>query len=115
MQYINNIFTDIIQKKISATILIENKCCICFSDINPQAKIHYLLLPKILCTDFSHFQLIASQEEKICLWDTLQQVIEKLNLSSYKIVTNCGKPSGQEIPHFHVHIMSNSQREKLEA
>lgn len=106
MQYQENVFTKIVNKKLKADILIEDEYTICFRDVNPQSKIHYLVIPKMLCIDFLQFEKNASIEQKISFWKTVADAISILSLTKgYKLITNSGEYGKQEIPHFHLHIL----------
>ncbi len=99
------IFKRIIDKEIPANIVYEDDLCLAFEDINPQAPVHILLIPKkeIASTD----QLT---EEDGPLLGHLYSVLRKMAADrklgeGYRIVTNCGPHGGQTVHHLHFHLL----------
>jgi histidine triad (HIT) family protein len=99
------IFKKIIDREIPADILHEDDRCLAFHDINPQAPVHVLVIPKkeIPSTD-------QIEEEDVPLIGHLFVVLRKLagelNLDEgYRVVSNCGRNGGQEVPHLHFHLL----------
>ncbi len=107
----NNIFAKIIRGEIPCKKIFEDDEVLFFYDINPISKIHVLGIPKVPCIDFSDF--IEKYDHKIVsnFLNKTNKVIEMLGVkdSGYKIVTNSGKDGGQEVPHFHVHILGGEK------
>lgn len=99
----NNIFFKILNKQIPCKIYRENDYGLCFYDINPQNTTHLLVIPKIKAINFQHFIQIASPETTYNFFKFIEECLE--NLSHHQILTNSG--SYQEIPHFHIHLLSN--------
>lgn len=99
------IFKRIIDREIRAEIVFEDAQCLAFRDINPQAPIHVLLIPKKEIPT-----LDALREEDEALMGHLLTVIRKLagqlNLAGgYRVVINCGPNAGQAVPHLHFHLL----------
>lgn len=105
--YTENIFTSIINKTAKANIVAENDEFICFKDINPKAKIHLLVVPKIQCVDFSDFWTKVSEGLFRELFAFTMKVISDQRIEQYSLVINNGKEAGQCVFHMHMHIMSN--------
>ena len=103
----NNIFAKIIRGEIPCDIIYEDDNVLFFKDINPIAKIHVLGVPKSPCKDFSDFILKNSPSKISDFFKKINLVIEKLgiNKNGYKIISNSGVDGGQEVPHFHIHIL----------
>ena len=82
-----------------------------FNDINPQAKIHVLGIPKFPCTTFSNFLKNADNKNIISFFKSVQLVIKDLEIenSGYRLITNSGENGGQEVPHFHIHILAGEK------
>lgn len=100
------IFQKIIDKEIPAEMLYEDDQCIGIRDIQPQAPIHCLIIPK------KHIERIAAaQEVDTALLGHLllvaAQIAQKLGLetSGFRIVINNGKDGGETVPHLHVHLL----------
>jgi histidine triad (HIT) family protein len=104
--YKENIFTKIIKKEIKSHIIYENKEFLVIKDINPKAPVHFLLLPKNNYINYIDFLQKASSEEKSSMDSTILKIFEDFNLDNGKIITNYGEKAGQEVFHFHIHILS---------
>ena len=107
----NNIFAKILRKEIPCDKVYEDEFSLFFNDINPQAKIHILGIPKFPCTTFSDFVKNADNLNVISFFKGIQLVISKLNIedSGYRLITNSGEDGGQEVPHFHNHILAGEK------
>ncbi|HZK25246.1 MAG TPA: histidine triad nucleotide-binding protein [Oscillospiraceae bacterium] len=105
----NCIFCKIVSGKAPADIVYENEDMIAFRDINPQAPTHVLVVTK------QHFQYLDELPThdlqlagKILL--TVKEVAQKLGVTGgYKVVTNCGEPAGQIVPHLHFHLVAGKK------
>lgn len=104
--YEENTFTKIINKEIEANIFYETSHTVIIYDNKPQAKVHLLLLPKKNYIDYVDFLQNALINEKQDMENALLYTIDKLHLKNSKLITNCGKNAGQEIFHFHIHLLS---------
>lgn len=102
------IFSKIIRKEIPADIVYETGDVLAFRDINPQAPVHILIIPKI--SDISRVTDLHGAEHGELLgklFDAVNAVAEKENLSEsgFRVVINNGTNAGQEVEHLHLHIM----------
>ena len=98
-----NIFARIISGEIQAETVLEDSQCIAFKDIAPKAKVHILILPKIACMDFEDF--LSKEQDSRYFFYFILKVAEKVGLKDYKLQTNKGAAAGQEIMHFHMHLL----------
>ena len=103
----NNIFAKIIRKEIPCNPIYEDKKVFFFNDINPQATIHILGIPKIPVVDFYDFVVKADESMVKYFFFKTNEIIKKFNLnqSGFRIISNNGKDAHQEVPHFHIHIL----------
>ena len=110
-----NIFAKILRKEISCDIVYEDKKVLFFNDIQPQANIHILGIPKLAVVDFADFIIKASKEDVFYFFSKINYVVKKVKIknSGFKIISNNGKNSGQEVPHFHVHILGGENLSKI--
>ncbi len=104
------IFCQIVSKKIPSDILYQDKKVIAFRDVNPQASVHLLVIPK------KHFtSLNQLMEKEIPLIGHMVSVARKLAKtesifeSGYRLIINCGKEGGQLVPHLHLHLLGGRQ------
>ena len=102
----NNIFAKILRKEIPCKKIYENKYALAFYDINPQAKVHILVIPKSKYISFADFSQNASKDEIEGFFKVVGKVAEDEDLvkEGYRILANHGVNAGQEVPHFHIHI-----------
>ena len=103
----NNIFAKIIREEIPCEKIYEDNKVLFFKDINPQAKIHILGIPKIEVKNFREFVNNADKDSIKYFFDKALEVIKsfKLDETGYRLITNDGKDSNQEVDHFHIHIL----------
>ncbi len=105
----NNVFAKILRGEIPCKKIYENDHVLSFYDVNPQKKIHALVIPKGKYINLDHFNKNASEKEKANLLNAISIVSEKLGISSkngdgYRTLSNISKNGGQEVPHLHFHI-----------
>ena len=107
----NNIFAKILRKEIPCNKVYEDEFSLFFNDINPQAKIHILGIPNFPCTTFSDFLKNADNENITSFFKSVQLVINDINIeeTGYRLITNSGEDGGQEVPHFHIHILAGEK------
>ena len=101
-----SIFTKIINREIPADIIYEDDEIIAFNDINPQAPVHILIIPKkpiptINDAEINDAELLG----KLIL--TAKKIVEEkgVNEKGYRIVFNCNEGAGQTIFHIHCHLL----------
>ncbi len=104
------IFCQIVDGKIPGDILYQDGEVLAFRDINPQAPVHLLIIPK------KHIASLAELTEKeIPLMGRMVSVANQLaegedvSESGYRLVINCGKEGGQLVPHLHLHLLGGRQ------
>ena len=110
-----NVFAKILKGVIPCQKIDENKFSLAFTDINPQAPIHILVIPKNPYIDFYDFTKNATSEEVKFFWELVNEVIIKKNIveKGFRIITNSGKDGNQDVPHFHVHILGGRNLGKM--
>jgi histidine triad (HIT) family protein len=100
------IFQKIIRREIPAKIIWEDDDAIAFHDINPQAPVHVLIVPKKIISRLGE----ASEADRHLLGKLLQVAADlaaKLDIvkSGYRVVINSGPDAGESVPHLHVHLL----------
>ena len=101
-----NIFAKILRNEIPSEKVYENDHVYAFNDINPQAKTHVLIIPKANYCSFSDFSENASPTEQANFYKSIKEITKKLELNNgYRLTTNIGRDGGQEVPHFHFHLL----------
>ena len=114
----NNIFAKILRCEIPCKKIYEDEYVLSFYDINPQKKIHALVIPKGKYIDLDDFTLNASEKELVGLLKGINIVAKKLNISTdngkgYRSLTNIGSDGGQEVPHLHFHLFGGEKVGKM--
>ena len=103
------LFERIIAREIAADIEYEDDNCIVIHDIDPQAPVHLLVIPKKAISRISE----ASSESQVLLGHlllTAAKIACKLKLEKgYRVVINNGKYGGESVPHLHVHLLGGRQ------
>ncbi|MBT5716052.1 MAG: histidine triad nucleotide-binding protein [Opitutae bacterium] len=103
------IFEKIIAREIPADILHEDETCIVIRDIDPQAPIHCLVIPKNKIERIAQ----AVHSDKSTLGHLLliaQKTAQNLNLDKgFRIVINNGTEGGESVPHLHIHLLGGRQ------
>jgi histidine triad (HIT) family protein len=106
-----NIFAKILRKEISCKPIYEDDKVLFIHDLYPEAEIHFLGIPKKPVVDFSDFVIKSDGDEVQHFFSKIQDLIKEFNIdqSGYKIIMNSGDHGGQEIPHFHAHILGGEK------
>ena len=114
----NNIFAKILRKEIPCKKIFENDYVLSFHDINPQKKIHALVIPKGKYIDLDDFNNRASDQEIVALSKAITEVSKILKISidtgkGYRALTNLSEHGGQEVPHLHFHLFGGEKVGKM--
>lgn len=102
----DTIFAKILDRKIPADIVYEDKLCMAFRDVNPQAPVHILVIPRkpIAC------MADATAEDQSLLGHlflTATRIAEEQGVAdAYRLVVNNGASAGQSVFHLHIHILA---------
>ena len=107
----NNVFAKILRKEIPSDAVLENDYALAFKDIHPKAATHILVIPKGDYIDIYDFLAKASPNEIVGFYKTINEVVDLLNLrdAGFKTQSHCGEKAGQEVFHYHVHILSSKK------
>ena len=116
----SNIFARVLRGEIPCKKVHEDEWSLAFHDINPQAPVHVLVIPKGRYCSFADFSANASADEIAGFMRAVGKVAKQLGLEAqgYRLLANMGPHSGQEVPHLHVHLFAGRplgpmlQREK---
>ena len=115
----NNIFAKILRNEIPCNKIYEDEFVLSFHDINPQKKIHALVIPKGEYVNLDDFSAKASEKEIAGLIKGIGTVAKKLGVSEavkgggYRSLVNVGGDGGQEVPHLHFHIFGGEKVGKM--
>ena len=115
----NNIFAKILRGEIPCKKIYEDEFVLAFYDVNPQKKIHALVIPRGEYVNLDDFSSKASEKEIVGLIKGLGTVAKKLGVSEvvkgggYRSLVNVGGDGGQEVPHLHFHILGGEKVGKI--
>jgi len=105
----DNIFAKIIRGEIPCDKVYEDEHVLAFNDIAPQAPIHILVIPKGAYIDLADFSANASGDEITAFNRAVAQIISDHDLESgFRAIANTGVHGGQEVPHYHLHILGGA-------
>eukprot|EP00794_Sanderia_malayensis_P010262 gene10262-11315_t len=105
----DTIFGKIVRKELPAEIIFEDDQVMAIKDANPQAPVHFLVLPKKAISQLSQAQ---DCDEKLLghMMMTVKKVAAQLGVTNgYRVVLNEGKDGAQSVYHLHIHVMGKRQ------
>ena len=113
-----NIFAKILKGEIPCKKIYEDDFVLSFHDVNPQKKIHALVIPKGKYINLDDFSENASSNEIVGLIKGINIVAKKLGISinkgnGYRTLANIGNHGGQEVPHLHFHLFGGEKVGKM--
>ena len=99
------LFCKIIAGEIPSKKVYEDDVCYAFYDIDPQAPVHFLVIPK------AHIQSVSQVDESNAaavghILVVIAKVTRELGVESYRVVSNIGAQAGQSVAHLHFHVLS---------
>ena len=99
------LFCKIAAGEIPSNKIYEDELCYAFYDIDPQAPVHFLVIPK------AHIQSVSAIAEGNCavvghIFQVIAKLTKELGLESYRVVSNIGEQAGQSVMHLHFHVLS---------
>jgi len=115
----NNIFAKILRGEIPCKKIYEDEYVLAFHDVNPQKKVHALVIPKGKYIDLDDFSINASEKEIVGLVKGISIVATRMGVSEvakgdgYRSLVNVGDHGGQEVPHLHFHIFGGEKIGKM--
>ena len=102
----STLFTQIINREIPADIVYEDDVCLAFRDINPQAPVHILIIPK---KEIVSIATLTQDDREIVGHIMIKTAeiakLEGIEESGYRVVTNINEDAGQSVFHLHFHIL----------
>lgn len=111
----DNIFAKILREEIPCQKVYEDEFALAFRDIQPQAPVHVLVIPKGEYSDHNDFDSKASDAERLGFSQALGKVVKQEGIAEtgYRLISNAGGDGGQEVPHYHVHILGGRPLGKM--
>lgn len=111
----NNIFAKILRGEIPCSKVFENDYVLAFNDINPKKNVHILVIPKNAYVSLDDFSAKATDAEQAAILKAISTIANEQGITNtgYRVITNVGSHGGQEVPHFHFHILGGEIVGKL--
>jgi len=102
-----NIFAKILRGEIPCNKVDECDHSLSFHDIQPQAPVHILVIPKGAYVNFTDFSENASIEEQAAFLAAIGRVAKMVGVEEdgYRLIANTGTHGHQDVPHLHMHIL----------
>ncbi|MFN3230743.1 MAG: histidine triad nucleotide-binding protein [Alphaproteobacteria bacterium] len=106
-----NVFAKILRGEIPCNKVYEDEYALAFHDINPQAPVHVLVIPKGAYVSMADFSANAPADLMVGFLRAVGKVASELELDEpgYRIMANHGPNSHQEVPHLHIHIFGGKR------
>lgn len=103
----NNVFARILRGEIPCKKVHENEHVLAFHDINPQAPVHVLVIPKGAYASMDDFTANASPAEQAAVMKAMGDVARLTGVAAtgYRVISNCGGDGHQDVPHLHFHVL----------
>jgi histidine triad (HIT) family protein len=103
----NNIFAKILRGEIPCTKVYEDEHVLAFNDIRPQAPVHILVIPKGKYVSIVDFGAKAAPAELKAFYAAVSKIAAEQGLADagFRSIANTGLNGGQEVPHFHIHLL----------
>lgn len=103
----SNIFARILRGEIPCDKVYEDDHVLAFNDIMPKAPVHILVIPRGQYVDIADFGAKAQAAEITAFWQAVSKIAAEKNLpeQGFRTIANTGLHGGQEVPHFHVHLL----------
>lgn len=105
-----SIFTKIINREIPSDIVFENDKVIAFKDMNPQAPVHILVVPK---KEIATINDIKEEDKELIgeVYLAIGKIAAQLGIAEegYRVIANCNEYGGQEVFHIHFHLLGGEK------
>lgn len=101
----DTIFSKIIAREIPAEIIYEDDLCLAFKDVNPQAPMHFLIIPKKPVVKLSESET-GDQNLLGHLLLKVPEIVRQQGYDDFRVVINNGAEAGQTVFHLHIHVLA---------
>ena len=99
------LFCKIIAGDIPSSKVYEDELCFAFNDIDPQAPVHFLVVPK---EHIPSCGTVTAENAAVVghIFEVISKVAKEKGMESFRVVSNCGEQAGQTVHHLHFHVLS---------
>lgn len=104
------IFCEIVNGNIPSTKVYEDDMMLAFKDLNPQAPVHILAVPKV---HIDSANCITAENSRYVahIFEKLPEIAKSQGIESFRIINNCGEDAGQTVMHLHFHLLGGTKME----
>ncbi len=99
------LFCKIVKGDIPSKIIYQDEKCVAFHDIDPQAPVHFLVIPKAHIGSCGEITKWNSAVVAHC-FEVISKVTKEQGITDFRVVSNCGVQAGQSVPHLHFHVLA---------
>lgn len=103
------LFCKIAEKEIPSDLIHEDELVVAFKDINPQAPVHFLVVPKVHIKSLDE---VADENNALIshIFNLIPKLVKELGVENgYRVVNNCGPDGGQTVDHIHFHVLGKRE------
>lgn len=101
-----NVFAKILRSEIPCDKVFENEQALVFKDINPQAPVHFMVIPKGPYVSFDHFARDATADEQVGFFAAFSAACDLSGVNDgFRAIANTRTHGVQDVPHFHLHVL----------
>lgn len=99
------LFCKIAAGEIPSTKVYEDELVYAFHDIDPQAPVHFLVIPK---THIPSCGAITAENSAVVsrAFEVISKITREMGVTDFRVVSNCGQQAGQSVPHLHFHVLA---------
>ena len=99
------LFCKIIAGEIPSSKVYEDELCYAFHDIDPQAPMHFLVIPKAHIGSCG--EITAENSAVVAhIFEGISKIAEEQSITDFRVVSNCGEQAGQSVHHLHFHVLA---------
>ena len=99
------LFCKIIAGEIPSSKVYEDELCYAFHDIDPQAPMHFLVIPKAHIGSCG--EITAENSAVVAhIFEDISKIAEEQSITDFRVVSNCGEQAGQSVHHLHFHVLA---------
>ena len=99
------LFSKIVKGEIPSKIIYKDEKSVAVHEVDPQAPIHFLVIPKVHIGSCGEINGTNSQVVTRC-FEVVSKVTKELGITDFRVVSNCGVQAGQSVPHLHFHVLA---------
>lgn len=101
----NCLFCKIVSGDVPSQCVFQNEKVYVFNDIDPQAPVHFLVIPKEHIKSCGEIDSLNAQVVAHC-FEVISKITKEMGIENFRVVSNCGEQAGQSVEHLHFHVLA---------